>query len=122
MTPARDIGVYNAYGDEGWNDELLVGARESEPEDQMEKLLKDAEIPVSGSEEEQEAKREKIDKPQPRVTEADKNRNVQSLNRALTRTLYLLVKGAKGPWFFPSGVLTEKEDLHTVSFFAHHGI
>ena len=41
-TPARDIGFYDAYGPDAWHDELLMGAPESEPEHQMEALLKDA--------------------------------------------------------------------------------
>ena len=80
----------------------------------MEKLLKDAEGPVSGSVEEQATKREKIEKPMPRVTEADKTGDVRSLNRALMRTLYLLVKSGEGHWSFPSGILMGKEDLHMV--------
>ncbi|KAK1821451.1 hypothetical protein LTR12_004175 [Friedmanniomyces endolithicus] len=41
-TPARDIGVYAAYGDEGWNDEVLVGDRTAERESVVEALVRDA--------------------------------------------------------------------------------
>ena len=36
--------MYNAYGAEGWNDEVLVGDSTSEPEEQVERLLRDAEV------------------------------------------------------------------------------
>ncbi len=120
-TPARDIGVYNAYSKEGWNDELLVGARESEPEEQIEALVRDAQVEKKEGEGNEGAasKEEEIEKPMSRVTEADKIGDTKSLNRALTRTLYLVVKsgnGAKGRsrWGFPSSALEGKESLHTV--------
>lgn len=111
LTPARDIGVYNAYKKEGWNDELLVGARESEPEAQVEALLKDA---VIETDEEGQVKQEKFERPMPRITEADKLGDTRSLNRLLTRTLYLVVKGEGAGWGFPSGVLIGKESLQRV--------
>ena len=112
LTPARDIGIYNAYGKEGWADELLVGAKESEPSEQVEALLKDAQVETdedSGS-----AKKDKVEKPMPRTTEADRDGDTRSLNRALSRTLYLVVQGANGGWGFPCGELAKKETLHTV--------
>lgn len=131
-TPARDIGVYNAYDREtGWFDEVLVGAKESEPEHQIEALVQDAESEIKLKEElgdgreEEEAqgagignkKRiQKIQRPLPRATEADKARDLKSLDRALTRTLYLLVKGG-GKWGFPTSGLEGRESLHTVSSF-----
>lgn len=124
-TPARDIGLYNAYSrEEGWHDELLVGAQESEPEHQMEALVKDAEVEDTELEGEEGAadlagrkKKEKVERPMPRVTEADRMGDLKSLNRALTRTLYLVVKegGKRGRWGFPSSSLLVKESLHTVS-------
>ncbi|KAA6414044.1 MAG: 50S ribosomal subunit L30 [Lasallia pustulata] len=115
QTPARDIGVYNAYSKEGWNDELLVGAKESEPEHQLEALLKDAEDVMTEGDDAADVKKEPVEKPMPRVTEADKTGDVKSLNRALQRTLYLLVKGGKGGWTFPTTGLVPKEDLHTAA-------
>ncbi|MCJ1411808.1 54S ribosomal protein L17 mitochondrial [Ptychographa xylographoides] len=113
LTPARDIGIYNAYGKEGWADELLVGAKESEPSEQVEALLKDAQVETdedSGS-----AKKDKVEKPMPRTTEADRDGDTRSLNRALSRTLYLVVQGANGGWGFPCGELAKKETLHTAA-------
>lgn len=121
QTPARDIGVYNAYSEDGWNDELLVGARESEPEEQIEALVQDAQDEKKDGEgKEGVAKKAgEIEKPMTRVTEADRVGDMKSLNRALTRTLYLVVKSGKGKkadgrWRFPSSVLVGKESLHTV--------
>ena len=109
-TPARDIGVYNAYGDEGWNDELLVGDRISEPEEQVERLLRDAEVE---SREGDVVKKEIVERPAPRVTEADRSGDLRSLDRRLENTVYLVVKG-EGGWGFPSAVLARRESLHTV--------
>ncbi|TPX70821.1 hypothetical protein SpCBS45565_g01488 [Spizellomyces sp. 'palustris'] len=48
-----------------------------------------------------------------RVTEADKGGDVKSLDRALERTLYLVVKKAdNGSWEFPAGPLEGEEVLH----------
>ena len=117
-TPARDIGVYNAYGDEGWNDELLVGDKVSEPEEQLERLLRDAEVEVTERDIEgggEMVKKEQVEKPMPRVTEADKAGDMKSLNRALQKTLHLVVKSREGQWGFPSAELARQESLHTVS-------
>ncbi|KAI4107177.1 MAG: hypothetical protein L6R37_001754 [Teloschistes peruensis] len=125
LTPARDIGRYNAYGKEGWNDELLIGAQEAEPENQLEALVRDAEAEVKEGEGEeraergqQELKKEAVQRPMPRVTEADRVGDMKSLDRRLERTLYLVVKEGKergGRWWFPSDVLTGKESLHTAA-------
>ncbi|KAI9824506.1 MAG: hypothetical protein M1819_000861 [Sarea resinae] len=112
QTPARDIGVYNPYSVDGWNDELLVGAQESEPEHQAEALLKDAEVPGVGSGEMGEANREQVERPMPRVTEADKKNDLRSMDRMLQRSLYLLVKSKQGKWTFPNAQLIGKENLH----------
>ena len=118
LTPARDIGRYQGYGDEAWNDEVLVGANESKFEWQVEKLLEDAE--QSGAEPgaadapgTKKIEREPVDRPMPRVTEADEKNDTKSLNRALQRTLYLLVKNKDGQWEFPQDKLRE-ENLHGV--------
>lgn len=42
-TPARDIGVYNAYGPEGWDDEVRVGSKDGDAEWIREQLLQEAE-------------------------------------------------------------------------------
>ena len=116
-TPARDIGVYNAYGYEGWNDELLVGDRVSEPEEQVENLLADAEVEVKERDDQGEGmvvKKEQVERPMLRVTEADKASDTKSLDRVLQRTLYLVVKSGKGHWGFPCAELVRQESLHTV--------
>ena len=121
-TPARDIGVYNAYGDEGWNDEVLVGDRVSEPEEQLERLLTDAEVEVQEGDIQGEGKvlkKQQLERPMPRVTEADKINHTKSLNRALQKTLYLVVKNGHGQWGFPSAELARHESLHTVSRHLH---
>ena len=129
--PARDVGGYNPYGREGWNDEILMGETAIGPAEQTETLLRDAvveqeeEIEVQeGEAEEGEQKIAKkhvtediLDRPMPRVTEADQAGDLQSLNRALSRTLYLLVRQGQGAWRFPSSVIEKGEDLVTVSFF-----
>ena len=122
QTPARDIGVYNAYNDEKWNDELLVGAKESESEELVEALLKDTETVVEGDEAQQgPVQKETVEKPLPRITEADKAGDLRSLNRSLARTLYLVVRGKEGRWGFPSAGLVGKESLHIVGQFRPKG-
>jgi len=118
LTPARDIGRYNGYGDEAWNDEVLVGAKESEFDWQVERLLEDAatdgkeagEAEVKGM---KKVEREVFERPMPRRTEADEKNDTRSLNRALQRTLYLFVKNKDGLWQFPQDRLNE-ENLHGV--------
>jgi large subunit ribosomal protein L46 len=118
LTPARDIGKYKGYGDEAWNDEVLVGARESDFEHQVERLLEDAATDGRevGEEEQKGMKkveRELFDKPPSRRTEADEKNDTKSLNRALQRTLYLLVQNKEGQWQFPQDRLKD-ENLHGV--------
>jgi large subunit ribosomal protein L46 len=113
QTPARDIGKYNAYSKDAWNDELLVGAVESEPEHQVEMLVQDAEATVNATSQDT-SKKEEIPRPFPRVTEADQKNDQQSLNRALQRTLYLLVQSKEGYWKFPSSPVEQEETLRLV--------
>jgi len=117
FTPARDIGKYNPYKEDGWHDEVLVGAPEGEPEHQMEMLLKDVEVPVVNKFQGEEAKAKQaeddfIQRPMPRITDADKSGDQKSLNRLLARTLYLLVQNKEGRWVFPQAPLVGKENLH----------
>ncbi|WEW61165.1 hypothetical protein PRK78_006655 [Emydomyces testavorans] len=111
QTAARDIGEYNAYSEDAWNDELLVGAIESEPEHQVEALVKDAEGYVVSEVDEGGAKKEQIPRPLPRITEADQKGDQRSLDRLLQRTLYLLVQAKEGYWKFPSVTIEGKESL-----------
>ncbi|CAD0041179.1 unnamed protein product [Aureobasidium pullulans] len=112
QTPARDIGVYNAYSESGWNDEVLVNDKTSEPESQVEALIRDAE----GTDGEAGVKRETsqdivVQRPLPRVTEEDQKGDQTSLNRLLDRTLYLLVKNKNGVWRFPEDQIKGPEGL-----------
>ncbi|KAF1344526.1 39S mitochondrial ribosomal protein L46-domain-containing protein [Delphinella strobiligena] len=114
LTPARDIGVYNAYSETGWNDELLVGDRTSEPEEQVEALIRDAE---GGEVKEGEQRKETgqeiaVQRPLPRATEADQKGDQTSLNRQLDKGLYLLIKNKAGQWKFPEDLIQGKEGLH----------
>ncbi|KAJ5098049.1 hypothetical protein N7532_005050 [Penicillium argentinense] len=109
-TPARDIGKYNAYASDSWNDELLLGAKEAEPEHQVEMLVQDAESTANATSQDT-SKKEEIPRPFSRVTEADKKGDHKSLNRLLSRTLYLLVQSKEGYWKFPSTPVEAKETL-----------
>lgn len=126
LTPARDIGRYKGYGDEAWNDEVLMGAEESKFEWQVERLLEDAETTGADAQEaattaaNKKVEHEPVDRPMPRVTEADLKNDTKSLNRALQRTLYLLVKNKEGTWQFPQDRLNE-ENLHGVRYTCSKG-
>lgn len=113
QTVARDIGKYNAYSKEAWNDELLVGAQESEPDNVVETLVSDAESTANNTSQDS-SKREEVPRPYPRVTEADKKGDTRSLDRALQRTLYLLVQSKEGHWKLPSSPITGDETLRSV--------
>lgn len=114
QTPSRDIGNYNAYSKEAWNDELLLGAQESEPDYQVEQLVQDAESTANATSQDT-SKKEEIPRPHPRVTEADKKGDTKSLDRLLSRTLYLLVQSKEGYWKFPSMPIASEETLREVS-------
>lgn len=123
---ARDVGGYQAYGTEGWNDEVLIGdeegARLGEREEIMRRLVEDSvvrqEVLVgmgSGSGSGGGGTEREVVKPEGRETEADRNGDEKSLERKLERTLYLVVKGPNGRWGFPKGQLVGRENLHAVS-------
>ncbi|KAI2789479.1 hypothetical protein POX_d04970 [Penicillium oxalicum] len=109
-TPARDVGNYNAYDSDAWNDELLLGAKESEPDHMVEALVHDAETTANATSQDT-SKKEEIPRPFSRVTEADKKGDQRSLNRLLSRTLYLLVQSKEGYWKFPSMPIQKDETL-----------
>lgn len=122
--PARELGGYNAYSDEGWNDELLVGDRLSETRSMVEALVRDSEVrAVEGKDgkamevrDEQKELHEggKAERPLGRLTGADLEGDKTRLDRKLQRTLYLCVKKADGRWGFPAGALEGRENLHQV--------
>ncbi|KAK3368074.1 39S mitochondrial ribosomal protein L46-domain-containing protein [Podospora didyma] len=116
--PAKDIGRYNPRGRMGWNDEVLVNSRTSSQEELTEKLLHDAEVRISEDGEIiADDERMPVERPMPRRTEADKQGDVRRLDRALDRTLYLVVLQQKDgeavpTWRFPSGFVGTDEAIH----------
>lgn len=123
---ARDLGGYNAYGREGWNDEVLVGDQVSEPKTIVEALVRDAQIrhveEGEGSLATPEAMETEAQNEMPleRYTEADEKNDTKRLDRKLVRTLYLVVKRENGGWGFPSAALIGRENLHQVPYAARH--
>lgn len=141
-TPARDIGVYDAYGSEGWNDEVLVGDKTGEMGTIVEALIRDAEgknivegkTDTEGKDSKEDsvkaAERQRrelhkveVERPMPRITEADEQNDLRSLNRKLDRTLFLLVKNRDGFWRFPEDRVCGRENLNQVRLsFVHSHI
>ncbi|KAI1340498.1 39S mitochondrial ribosomal protein L46-domain-containing protein [Xylariaceae sp. FL0016] len=110
---AKELGRYYSQGRNAWNDELLVGSTLSNEERVREILLKDAENRVT--EDGEKAKPDEvvpIERPMDRITEADKTNDVRRLDRALDKTLYLVVRGSNGKWQFPSDHVATDESLH----------
>lgn len=116
----RDIGNYNAYTKESWNDEVLVGDKCAEPREIVEKLV-DEEGRGSefvGNDSEADTKLAGLK----RTTQADQQNDQKSLDRILSRTLYLLIRSkaqAKDEdvatsWRFPSEDVAGKEGLKEV--------
>ena len=134
LTAARDIGRYVGYGKEAWNDEVVLGTAEAaiaDPDVIRETLVQDSEQEVKrrNEEGEEEIVKVTVERPMPRRTEADERTDLRSLNRAFTRTLYLLVKGPEkkgllkgqrphGEWTFPMSELREDEPLDMVRCFS----
>ncbi|SPO01019.1 related to MRPL17 - mitochondrial ribosomal protein, large subunit [Cephalotrichum gorgonifer] len=110
---AREVGQYNGRSSTAWDDEVRVGDNVSDPELLREILLKDAEARVSEDAEEIPLEeRVPVERPQPRVTQADKSGDVKRLDRQLERTLYLVVQGEEGKWEFPTAPVSTDEALH----------
>ncbi|KAI0400842.1 39S mitochondrial ribosomal protein L46-domain-containing protein [Xylaria palmicola] len=110
---AKELGRYYAQGRNAWNDELLVGSTLSSEERVREILLKDAELRVT--EDGEEAPPDEIvpvERPMDRITEADKTNDIRRLDRALDRTLYLIVQRTDGQWQFPTEDAPTDEHLH----------
>ncbi|OAP61819.1 hypothetical protein AYL99_04022 [Fonsecaea erecta] len=118
----RDIGKYNAYSPEAWNDEVLVGDETGKPDKILEQLISE-----EGRADEFTGQGDPRFAGLRRVTEADEKNDQRSLERRLQRTLYLLVKlknkagqakekdiaadGEKYLWRFPSGPVVGFEGL-----------
>ncbi|KAI6782203.1 54S ribosomal protein-like protein [Emericellopsis cladophorae] len=112
-TVAKELGAYKGKGADAWQDELRVGDELSSESHMIKSLLKDAETRISEDAEIiPEADVTPVTLPNGRETEADKKGDVKRLDRALDRTLYLVVKGKDG-WGFPADVVPEGENLHT---------
>ncbi|KAI8952075.1 39S mitochondrial ribosomal protein L46-domain-containing protein [Xylaria longipes] len=110
---AKELGRYYAQGRNAWNDELLVGSTLSNEERVREILLKDGELRVT--EDGEEAPPDEIvpvERPMDRITEADKTNDIRRLDRALDRTLYLIVQRTDGYWQFPTEEVPTDEHLH----------
>ncbi|KAI1355810.1 39S mitochondrial ribosomal protein L46-domain-containing protein [Xylaria sp. FL0043] len=110
---AKELGRYYAQGRNAWNDELLVGSTLSSEERVREILVKDAELRVT--EDGEEAPPDEIvpvERPMDRITEADKTNDIRRLDRALDRTLYLIVQRTDGQWQFPTEDVPTDEHLH----------
>ncbi len=115
LTPAHDVGNYHSYGKEGWHDEVLIGAPESEPDHQLEALFDDATPQRADSNEEEGGSNSPVtERPTSRYTAADVSREFKSLNRLLHRTLTLLVRDTHGRWTFPTDPLVGTESLRQV--------
>ncbi|KZL80368.1 nudix domain-containing protein [Colletotrichum incanum] len=115
-TVAKELGVYNGKASRAWDDELTVGDGLSSHDTTVDLLLKDSVMRVSDDAEiipeEDRAPPEAL---APRVSEADHKRDTTRLDRAMDRTLYLVVKkqlkdGAK--WEFPAAGMSTEENLH----------
>lgn len=116
---ARDIGKYDAYSQEAWNDEVLVGDETASPSKIVEQLIAE-----EGRTDEFTGEGDPKFAGLKRRTEADEKNDQRSLERSLARTLYLLVKVKKSKgmqleenqlWRFPSGTIVGFEGLKEVS-------
>jgi large subunit ribosomal protein L46 len=116
-TAARDIGNYNPYKPDGWNDEALVGDDVGEPDQVVKRLLEDEGKDVAESIDAETAAQSQLGGLR-RKTKADENNDQRSLERSLDRTLYLVVKkpssGKAQRWEFPSGAIEAQEGVKEV--------
>lgn len=110
---------YTGFGPKGWADELLVGDESHKNEDNGYRRLVETTITGEDSnfEGDVEDGEKKLDIPLPRISKADKEDDRRSLDRAMTRTLYLLVKSkdwSKHAWRFPQSSVVGRENLKEV--------
>ncbi|CCF43294.1 NUDIX domain-containing protein [Colletotrichum higginsianum] len=115
-TVAKELGVYNGKASRAWDDELTVGDNLSKHDTTVDLLLKDSVMRVSDDAEiipeEDRAPPEAL---APRVSEADLKGDTTRLDRAMDRTLYLVVRkdGKDGEkWEFPAAGMSTEENLH----------
>lgn len=115
----RDIGKYNAYTKESWNDEVLVGDKTANPQKIVQQLIEEEGRQSEFVGEDGDPKMAGLK----RKTDADLGQDQKSLERSLSRTLYLLVRNkttskdedAATSWCFPSGDVEGREGLKEVS-------
>ncbi|KAJ0107593.1 54s ribosomal protein l17 [Diaporthe amygdali] len=114
-TMERGIGRVTRSGKWAWDDELLLGGQGEALADAgalREALYTEAESRVSEDGERLSFDdRVRIERPNPRRTEADRAGDVRRLDRALDRTLYLIVR-KDGLWRFPQDDVWPDEGLH----------
>ncbi|KAM0286246.1 hypothetical protein ACHAQH_000973 [Verticillium albo-atrum] len=112
-TVSKELGVYHGKSARAWDDELATGDALSSREAVYDALLKDATMRVS-DDAEIIPKEEQVapEAPQSRITEADRKGDVTRLDRALEKTLYLVVKRKDGKWAFPTAAVATDEHLH----------
>jgi large subunit ribosomal protein L46 len=122
-TMERGIGRVTRSGKWAWDDELLVGPagqgeRLASQDALREALYTEAESRVSEDGERLSFEdRLRIERPFPRRTEADRNHDVTRLDRAMDRTLYLVVrKSGEKTFHFPQEDGRPDEGLHEVCF------
>lgn len=118
---------YNPYK-EGWKDELMVGDYRWKKEDFgyqefMETTVSGDEVSETLGGDGAGGVKKSVNKPMPRTTEADLKNDTKSLDRKLSRTLYLIVKREqKGhAWKFPQVDLIGQESLKEVGYVSMHG-
>ena len=126
---ARDIGHYNAYTEESWNDEALLGDKTSEESEIVKILIRDEGEGNKLGDRESEVLSEEggvqssKDEMGGLVRDLGKETDLRSLERKLDRTLYLVVRrgetslsgvGERARWVFPSAEILEKEGIKEV--------
>ncbi|KAL8387963.1 hypothetical protein RB595_009547 [Gaeumannomyces hyphopodioides] len=110
---SKEVGLYRARGVSAWADEAPLGSALADQAALRNRLAADSEMRFSDDGElVAEQDRVPAEMPLPRTTQADELNDVRRLDRALDRTLYLVVKGRDGTWQFPSDSMSTEENLH----------
>ncbi|KOS17005.1 54S ribosomal protein L17 [Escovopsis weberi] len=109
---AKELGTYHGKNSAAWDDELRVGDALSSSDSLLDSLLADAAARVSDDAEVIAPEDVvPVERPAGRASAADEKGDVRRLDRAMDRTLYLVVKGPDG-WCFPADVIPDGENLH----------
>lgn len=105
---------WTGFGPRSWADELLVGDeshKDAEGDGAYRRLVAQT---VTGEEGEEKGSEKGVlvDVPLPRKSQADIEGDRRSLNREMSRTLYLLVRrSTDGKWQFPTSPIVGEENL-----------